>query len=178
MKNIHPIVDYIKAFIYSFGLVLSAYFDTTITFIYALLISFFMNILAGFRADEVKVKLTRIIPPKLMLPNFQANKFKTALFELTLMFVIIYILKLLVELLHYADYSVYVTQMLMAVAVYFYVRNTTRNLRKVYNSKFFIFLDIVIGLKIKEVLPDVFEKAINEVEKEEREDKNRNRSGH
>ena len=37
-----------------------AYFESTYTFIIAFLFAFAINIVAGFRADEVKIKLARV----------------------------------------------------------------------------------------------------------------------
>ncbi len=43
--------------------VLVAFFDSTSNYLIALIIGFAFNILAGFKADDVKIKLHRLFPP-------------------------------------------------------------------------------------------------------------------
>ena len=42
---------------------IAAYFDSTFSFVCALILAFLFNILAGFKADEVKINIKRIFPP-------------------------------------------------------------------------------------------------------------------
>ena len=60
-----------KEFLVLLSAAVAAYFDTTITFLYALLIGFAFNIFAGLRADEVKFMLTMFPLP--MIEEY-ANK--------------------------------------------------------------------------------------------------------
>lgn len=113
--------------------VIAGYFDSTITYLFALLISFLFNIIAGMRADEVKIRIERIYPPK-VLENYRGNKLKDSLMELFLISLITYILKVLIDLLKYENVSGYVVQVLMAIAIYYYVRNALRNLSSVYSK--------------------------------------------
>ena len=71
----------------SFFTLLAAYFDSTITFVFALLGAFAFNILAGMKADEVKIKLSRVSWFRVLrLTNFSGNKLKDSLAELCLIF--------------------------------------------------------------------------------------------
>lgn len=105
--------------------------NPTETYLLALVLAFGFNIFAGLRADEVKIKLQRIIPP-VFVTNFNGNKLKDSLFELLAITAITYLLKLLVELMQLEGGSAYVVQVLVAFAIYYYVTNGLRNLLKVY----------------------------------------------
>lgn len=143
-----------------------AFIDHTMPYIFALLIGFTFNILAGFRADEVKIEIRRIIPP-ILLKNFNGNKFKDALFELFLITLITYVLKLLVDLMNYKEHSAYVVQFLIAIALYFYFRNGLRNLSKVYpDSKWLKVLYVLISFKFKELVGADVSSIIENIEKE------------
>ena len=61
----------------------AAYFDSTFSFVCALILAFLFNILAGFKADEVKINIKRIFPPDIF-DNFNGNKLKDSLMELFL----------------------------------------------------------------------------------------------
>lgn len=173
--NFEKLLEVVRGLLGSFMLAVFAYFDSTLTFLYAILIAFALNIFAGFRADEVKIKLTRIIPPKLRSPNFNPNKFVTALKEFALTVFVIYILKSLVDLLKWEGGGVFVVQGLIAVACYFYIKNALRNLRKTFpNNQFIKFLDILIGLKFREIMGDKISDAIDKVEEEEKKRKKQN----
>ncbi len=104
-----------------------AFFDSTVSYLIALLLGFAFNILAGFRADEVKIKITRLIPPKI-LENFNGNKFKDSLMELLIITGVTYFLKGIADLMDYEDKSQYVVQVLIAIAIYYYFRNGLKNL--------------------------------------------------
>lgn len=129
--------DYIQAISITALTAVTAYFDSTITFLAALLLAFVFNILAGFRADEVKIEIRRIFPP-IFLKNFQGNKLKDSLVELSLIAFVIYLLKMLADLMKYQNQSDYVVQLLMNIAIYYYFRNGLRNLKKGYPKNRFI----------------------------------------
>lgn len=161
---------WIRGIIGSFFVFLAGYLDTTKTFLYAFVIVFFFNIVAGFRADEVKVEMKRLFPPIFKLANFKPNKFKTALFEFTMIIFSIYLLKVLIDLFFLQEHSTFIVQALMGVAVYFYFKNILRNFRLILpNSNFIKFLDIAVSLKFKEIIPTSFSKAIEEVESDNKE---------
>ena len=76
----------------------AAFMDSTFSYLIALLLGFTFNILAGFRADEVKIKLHRIFPPIVAFEKFNGNKFKDSLLELVLIASTTYLLKGLIDL--------------------------------------------------------------------------------
>ena len=148
----------------------AAFLDSTFGYLIALLLGFSFNILAGFRADEVKLTLHRIFPPIVVFKNFKGNKFKDSLLELFLITFITYLLKGVIDLMDYDDKSVYVVQWLFAVAIYVYFRNGLRNLVKVYPKvKFLKLVYYLIAFKLREIigsdLSDIVEKAEKEQEK-------------
>lgn len=131
---------------------ISAYFDSTITFLCALLLAFSFNILAGFRADEVKLTIQRIFPP-LFLKNFQGNKFKDSLMELFLITSVTYLLKGVADLMKYQNQSAYLVQFLTAIAIYYYFRNALKNLKTVYpKNKFIAVLYFLLAFKFRQLV--------------------------
>ena len=149
----------------------AAFMDSTFSYLIALLLGFTFNILAGFRADEVKIKLHRIFPPIVAFEKFNGNKFKDSLLELFLITSITYLLKGFIDLMDYDDKSVYVVQWLFAVAIYVYFRNGLRNLKEVYpHIKFIRILYAIISFKFRELFGDKVADIVNEEEK--RDEKN------
>lgn len=152
-------------FVGLFG-VIAGYFDTTITFLYALMLGFAFNIFAGMRADEVRFKMTRLFNIKLL--NYSGGKLKDSLAELLLITFVTYFLKSLVDLMNFDEKSTYVVQVLIALALYFYIKNGIRNLKKAYpKNKFLHALDIIVSFKFKELVPESVSKAVNEIENKE-----------
>jgi len=140
--------------------VASAYFDSTITFMIALGIAFLFNILAGFRADEVKFTMWRLV-------NFKGNKFKDSLNELFLIVVVTYLIKSLMDLMKMDDKSAYAVQILVWIALYYYIRNACRNLSKAYTKvKWLRVVYHLISFKFKELMPSGVADAIEATEKE------------
>lgn len=168
------IIEGLRAFVITIAVAVTSYFESTYTFVIALFISFSMNILAGFRADEVKMKLKRIFPPIVWFENFNGNKFKDSLAEFALILIVIYSIKSIFDLMGIDGSSVVAVQTLMGIAIYVYFRNSLRNLKTVYPKiLFFKILYAFIALKFKELFGD----AISDiVEKEEKNDKKRNSS--
>lgn len=145
-----------------------AFFDSTVSYLIALFLGFAFNILAGFRADEVKIKITRLIPPKI-LENFNGNKFKDSLMEFFLITGVTYFLKGIADLMDYEDKSQYVVQVLIAIAIYHYFRNGLKNLASVYpKNKFIVVLHHLIAFKFRSLvggdIADIVEKAEKETE--------------
>ena len=133
--------------------IISTFFDSTFGYLCALTIGFAINIIAGFRADEVKITLHRVFPPKWVLKNFCGNKLKDSLMELFLIVSLTYLLKLLIDLMDYQSHSKVVVQFMIALAIYWYFRNALRNLNKAYPKVFFIrVMNAVIGFKFKELI--------------------------
>jgi len=130
-------IDFLQVALITATSAIAAYLDSTITFLAALIIAFSFNILAGFRADEVKLTIQRIFPP-IFLKNFQGNKFKDSLMELLLITFVIYLLKIIADLMKYQSQSTYVVQFLAAIAIYYYFRNGLKNLKDVYPKNRFI----------------------------------------
>lgn len=144
-----------------------AYFDSTSSFMIALMLAFTFNILAGMRADNVKLKIERIYPPK-FFQNFNGNKFKDSLFELLLIIIIIYLLKGMADLMDVTDTDTYVVKYLTWIALYYYTRNALRNLSRVYpKNKFLRIVYVVISFKFKEFFSDDLRKEIEKIENED-----------
>lgn len=145
---------------------LVAYFDTTLTFVYALLLGFAFNILAGLRADKVRVVMVRFHFPSLV--NFQGSKFKDSLVELAIILFVTYLLKGIVDLMHFDDKSAYAVQTLIAVAVYYYFTNGLRNLHQAYpTNRWIMFLYHFASLKFRELMPGAVVEAVDKVDAEE-----------
>lgn len=158
---------FIKATCISILTGVSAFFDSTLSFLIALMLGFAFNIIAGFRADEVKIKIIRLIPPK-FLHNFQGNKFKDSLMELFLITAVTYFLKGLIDLMKYEDKSVYVVQFLIAIACYVYLRNGLRNLNRVYPKvKFIAILYFLVAFEFRKLVGADIADHIDKIEKED-----------
>jgi hypothetical protein len=159
--------DYIQALSIAAVTAISAYFDSTITFLAALLIAFIFNILAGFRADEVKLTIQRIFPP-IFLKNFQGNKFKDSLMELLIITFVTYLLKTLADLMKYQQQSAYIVQLLMAIAIYVYLRNGLKNLKTVYpKNKFIAIVYFLLAFKFRQLFGGEIADIVDENENKE-----------
>lgn len=142
-----------------FGIV-AAYFDSTSTFMVALFAAFLFNILAGLRADEVQLTMWR-------LANFKGNKFKDSLKELALIVIVTYFLKGLMDLMNLNEKSVYAVQILVWIALYYYVRNGLRNLSKAYPKvKWLVVIYYLFSFQFGKVMPDIVNKAIEKAEED------------
>jgi len=136
------------------------HFAPVMTFIYALFVAFAANVLAGMRADDVKLKISRTWPI-VLFPNFSGNKFKCALGEFLLILIIIAVLRgvgMLMLLKNNQD--VYIFQYLTWVALYYYGVNSFRNLSIVYpNNRFIKAIYYIIGFKFSKM----FGKEVKEI---------------
>ena len=144
----------------------TAFFEPTATFLVALLAGFFFNIMAGFRADEVKITLHRIFPPMFIFKNFQGNKFKDSLMELFLIAGVTYFIRGILGLFHFTSYGDFAVQWLLIIAVYVYFRNGLKNLHKAYPKiKFIQILYVLLSFKFREIVggdvADIIEKEEN-----------------
>lgn len=158
--------DY-NAFFVAATAAIVAYFDTTYTFLIALLIGFAFNILAGLRADEVRFSMSRF--PYVKLLNYSGHKLKDSLMELFLITSVTYLLKLIIDLFQYNNKSVYAVQILLAVAVYYYFTNALRNLTKSYpKNKWLHFMYYLISFQFRKMVPSVVGEAMDEAEKHDR----------
>ena len=144
------------------------FLDSTFSYLIALLLGFTFNILAGFRADEVKIKLHRLFPPIVAFEKFNGNKFKDSLLELVLIASTTYLLKGLIDLMDYDAQSTYVVQWLFAIAIYVYFRNGLRNLHEAYKKVVFIrILYAILAFKFREIFGDKVSDIIENEEKYE-----------
>ena len=147
---------------------LLAFFDSTFTFLLALLAGFAINIIAGFRADEVKIKLHRVFPPIVWFQNFNGNKFKDSLFELFLITGLTYFIKGIIVWFKFNDFSDYAVQWLLIIAVYYYFRNSLRNLSNSYpHIKWLTMLYILIAFKFRELVGGNIADIVDKAEKTE-----------
>lgn len=145
---------------------IAAYFDTTITFVYALLIGFAFNIFAGLRADDVKVVMTRF--PLFGMINYKGQKLVDSLKELSLITFITYMLKAIIDLMKFEEKSAYAVQILIFIAIYYYVKNGLRNLSKAYPKVRWIkMLYYLVSFKFKEMMPGIVNDAIAAEERKE-----------
>lgn len=136
-----------------FAGMLLAYFENTTGFLVALILGFTFNILAGFRADDVKIKMWRLC-------NFNGNKLWHSLTELFLIVVITYFLKLIADLMNQEERSIYIVECLIWAAIYYYVRNALRNLSSVYTDiRWLRFVYYLISFQFKEFAPKFINKA-------------------
>lgn len=162
------IIEGLRAFAITIIVAVTSYFESTYTFVIALFISFAMNILAGFRADEVRMKLKRLLPPIVWFENFNGNKFKDSLAEFALILIVIYSIKSIFDLMGIDGSSVVAVQTLMGIAIYVYFRNSLRNLKTVYPKiLFFKILYAFIALKFKELFGDTISDIVEKEEKNE-----------
>ncbi|MGB4440273.1 MAG: hypothetical protein WBJ13_13860 [Sedimentibacter sp.] len=159
--------DFINALFVAIFTATATFFDSTLTFLFALLAGFFVNIIAGFRADEVRVKLHRIFPPMVIFQNFNGNKFKDSLLELALIVGITYIIKGIILGFKYNEISDFAVQWLFIIAVYYYIRNSLRNLSMVYpRMKWIRVTYILISFKFRGLIGDEISDIIDKEEKE------------
>jgi len=158
--------DLIGKFFRGIFVAVVGFINPTGSYLMALVLAFGFNIFAGLRADEVKIKLQRIIPP-IYLKNFNGNKLKDSLFELLIITAVTYLLKGLVELMQLNGGSAYVVQVLVAFAIYYYVTNGLRNLLKVYPKwKWLRLLYHLITFKFKEFFGTDISNIMDKVEDE------------
>ncbi len=158
--------DLIGKFFSGIFVVVAGFINPTETYLMALVLAFGFNIFAGLRADEVKIKLQRIIPP-IYLKNFSGNKLKDSLFELLIITAVTYLLKGLVELMQLSGGSAYVVQVLVAFAIYYYFTNGLKNLQKAYpKSRWLRLLYHLITFKFKEFFGGDIANIIDKVEDE------------
>ena len=158
--------DLIGKFFSGIFVVVAGFINPTETYLMALVLAFGFNIVAGLRADEVKIKLQRIIPP-IYLKNFNGNKLKDSLFELLIITVVTYLLKGLVELMQLNGGSAYVVQVLVAFAIYYYFTNGLKNLQKAYpKSRWLRLLYHLITFKFKEFFGGDIANIMDKVEDE------------
>lgn len=158
----------------SIAVMLCAYFEGTLTFLFALLLGFLFNILAGLRADKVHFEMWRLC-------NFNGHKLKDSLIEVFFIILITYMLKSLTDLMELQDVSRYVVEVLIWVALYYYIRNGLRNLAKAYpKNKWILFVDNLISFHFSGFMPDSIKKSLaktdmlDESEEETNKTKNEN----
>lgn len=162
-----PFLKDIQAPLMGLVSIVAAYFDSTFTFLIALFAAFIFNILAGLRADDVKFTMWRLI-------NFDGHKFKDSLKELALIVMITYFLKGIMDLMQHNEKSVYAVQILVWIALYYYLRNSLRNLSKAYPKiKWIVVVYHLFSFQFGKVMPESVNKAIEKAEEEE-EDENKN----
>lgn len=155
---------------------IATFFDSTLSFLVALLIGFTLNIFAGFRADKVKLKLHRVFPPLICFQNFSGNKFKDSLFELFLITGLTYFIKGIIVLFKFSEFSDYAVQWLLIIAVYYYFRNALRNLTTVYpDIKWIKMLYVLIAFKFRELAGGDIADIVEQGEKNQKIIDNRNK---
>lgn len=156
-----PFLKDIQAPLMGLVSIVAAYFDSTFTFMVALFAAFIFNILAGLRADDVKFKMWRLI-------NFDGYKFKDSLKELALIVMITYLLKGIMDLMQHNEKSVYAVQILVWIALYYYLRNSLRNLSKAYPKiKWIVVVYHLFSFQFGKVMPESVNKAIEKAEEDE-----------
>lgn len=153
MHRIAPYLKDLNPLLIALASMICAYFESTYSFMLALFLGFVFNILAGFKADEVKFKMWRLC-------NFSGHKFKDSLMELFLIVSITYFLKMLADLMKHGDKGVFIVQWLIAVALYWYVRNGLRNLSLAYpKNRWIRFVSNLISFQFNELAPESVKRA-------------------
>ena len=153
-----PFLKDVQIPLMGFVSIVAAYFDSTSTFLIALLAAFLFNILAGLRADEVKFKMWRLI-------NFNGHKFKDSLAELLLIVFVTYFLKGIMDLMQHNEKSTYAVQIMVWLALYYYVRNSLRNLSKAYPKvKWIVAVYHLFSFQFGKIMPESVTKAIEKAE--------------
>lgn len=139
---------------------IAAYFDSTLTFLLALVIGFAFNILAGMKADDVKITGFNI-------ENLECKKLVDSLMELFLITGVTYMLKSLIDLFKFDDRSAYVVQILIALQLYYYLRNGLRNLKVAYPRNLWIAtLYNLMIFQFRKIAPSSVVDAMDKAEKE------------
>lgn len=148
-----------------FGIV-AAYFDSTITFIYALMITFVFHVLAGMRADDVDLS---------HLKNFKFRKLKDSLIELFLIITTTYVIKLAMDLMNVNEKSVYAVQILIWLALYYYFRRGLKNLSLAYKNIIWIkTVYYLVSFQFAKMMPDSVKQAMEKAEQEKKEQDGKN----
>jgi hypothetical protein len=149
------------------AVMLGAYFETTATFFIALFLAFLFNILAGFRADEVKFRFTWTIPP-FIAHNFKKPKLSTSLSELLQILSLIILIKVMADLMDYGEHSKMIVQALSLIAVYWYLRNGLRNMQKAYpKNRFIAMLYYLLAFKYRQFFGDDMADIVETFEEKE-----------
>ncbi|MDR0823902.1 MAG: hypothetical protein LBN74_02335 [Prevotella sp.] len=158
----------IQACLIAIAGVAGAYFENTDSFVYACLLAFSVNIFAGFRADHVGIsfKMRRLV-------NFEGNKLKDSFKELFLILGITFLIKSLMDFMNLGEKSVYAVQILIAIALYYYIRNSLRNLHRAYPKiKWISVIYYLIAFEFKKLMPDSVNEAMDAADKDDNEKQN------
>ena len=135
-----------------------AYFTPTAGFMWALVIMFAFNILAGMRADGVIIRRCK---------NFKFSKFKNALAELLLYVTIIHVIYSTMIQCGDSEAALIVIKSLTYVFMYVYLQNAFRNLIQAYPKKVALrIIYHVIRLEFTRALPSYWQPVIERYEKE------------
>lgn len=152
--------------ILAFG-ILTAYFESTLLYIIAYYVAFSFNIIAGFRADEVKLKMLRIWPPGIILDKFDKSKFKDSLLEFFLILFTTHILRAIAEMNGFSGKAAMLVQILLGIATHSYLRKSLRNLSVAYPKIVWLkTIYILLAFKFKEIMPKSVSDAVDQAEKE------------
>jgi hypothetical protein len=139
-----------------------AFFTPTTGFVYALVIMFAFNLFCGMRADGVSI---------IRCKNFSFGKFKNAIVELLLYFVVIQAIFSVMQMLGDNAESLIIIKTLTYVFIYVYAQNAFKNLIRAYpTNKAFRMIYHIIRFEFKRAFPShiqtVIERIENEVESE------------
>ena len=134
------------------------YLTPTKGFVFALVIMFAFNILAGMRADGVAIVRCK---------NFSFKKFKNALFELFLYLFIVESIFSIMKNCGDDKAAIVVVKSLTYVFMYVYLQNAFRNLIKAYPTKVALrIIYHVIRLEFTRVLPGYWQPIIERYQRE------------
>lgn len=142
--------------------VILATFGGTYTYLSALMLAFGFNIIAGLQADNVGFQMKRFA-------NFKGRKLKDSLKELLLITVVTYAIKALIVLMNYENHSIYAVEIMIWIAIYYYVTNSLRNLNKAFpNVKWVKVIYHIVSFQFGKMMPDFVNQAIKKTEEEEK----------
>lgn len=161
IENIRMIATY--GLSYAFGFLMP-----TGGFVLALVLMFAFNCWAGMRADGVAITRCR---------NFSFRKFKNALVEIVLYLVIIEMVFTIMVKCGDSAAALLVAKSMTYVFCYVYLQNSFKNLIKAYPNKMALrIIYHLIRFEFTRALPSYLKPIIERVEKEVKNERNKNES--
>ena len=153
-------IEQLQKIISGVFVMMMAYFDSTLIFLYALICGFAFNIFAGMAADDVHLY-------KWGMLNWSKKKFKDSLAELMLISGTTWFLKGIIDMMQHSEKSIYVVQILIWLALHFYIRNGAKNLSIAYPRSLWIkTIYHLISFQFKKFFPSEVIEAVDKAENE------------
>ena len=139
-----------------------AFFTPVQGFIFALIIMFAFNLFCGMRADGVSIVRCK---------KFSFGKFKNAIWELILYFIVIQLIFSVLKLIGDDAEGLIIVKTLTYVFIYMYWQNAFKNLINAYpKNKAFRMIYHIIRFEFKRALPSHIQTIIEQFEASEAEE--------